>query len=321
MIVIAILTCLLFISLLINTFSEIQEIPDWIKHDVEKLKTQNKFNEYFLMPVLENLSKQGIIKNTVTNEYLIYPIPERGEITFVHIFGQVKEYGKSGLVSIKIFKPDGSKEILHTPLLETGSYSTIFSINNQFKKGTYKVSAEFESKKTLSTYFYLTDNKTISDKIPSWFVIVFEWWIEHQITDQEFISSIQYLIDHQIFSIVTNNTPVGEFTVSVIGQQMVRRGTTHTIVTHVTYGKVPVEGAKVTLTIEDYNEDIIKEFNGFSDQNGYFIFSWEIPKKFNDIKTLLAYISVSYNDSSTTKLFKFQVYCLPGESNCKVEGN
>ena len=321
MIVIAILMCLLSLSLSINVYSEIQDMPDWIKHDAEKLKIQNKFNEYSLMPILENLSKQGIIKNTVTDKYRIYNIPERGEITFVRLFGQIYEYGKSGLVSLEILKPDGSKEILRTPLLETGSYSTIFSINNQFKKGTYKVLAEFGDKKTLSTYFYLIDNKTMSDKIPSWFVTVFEWWIEHQITDQEFISSLQYLIDNRILTIVTNNTSVGEFIVSVNGQQMVRRGTTHTIVTHVTYGNVPVEGARVILTIEDYDENIIKEFKGFSNQNGYFIFSWEISKKFNDIKTLLAYISVTYNDSSTTKLFKFQVYCLPGESNCKVEGN
>jgi hypothetical protein len=82
-----------------------------------------------------------------------------------------------------------------------------------------------------------------------------------------------------------------------------------------------VEGARITLTIEDYGENIIREFNGFTDSNGLFVFSWEIPKKFNDIETLLAYIDVTYNDSSVTKLFKFQVYCLPGESNCKVDGN
>ncbi|MCI4433517.1 MAG: hypothetical protein JHC41_07985 [Nitrosopumilus sp.] len=320
MIVIVILMCLLFISLSINAYSEIQEIPDWIKHDAGKLKMQNKFNEYSLMRVLENLSKQGIIKNTVTN-YLIYHIPERGEIVPVHLFGQINEHGKSGLVSLEIFKPDGSKEILRTPLLETGSYSTIFSIDNQSKKGTYKVFAEFGGKKTLSTYFYLTNNKTMSHKIPSWFVTVFEWWTEYKITDQEFISLVQYLADNRILDIVTSNNSVGEFTVSVNGQQMVRRGTTHTIVTHVTYGNVPVEGARVTLTIEDYDENIIKEFNGFSNQNGYFTFSWEISKKFDNIKTLLAYISVTYNDSSTTKLFKFQVYCLPGESNCRVRGN
>ena len=51
------------------------------------------------------------------------------------------------------------------------------------------------------------------------------------------------------------------------------------------------------------------------------IFSWETPNTFDDIKNLYAYISVTYGNSSVTKLFEFQVYCLPGESNCKIERN
>ncbi|MDH3853119.1 MAG: hypothetical protein OES23_01565 [Nitrosopumilus sp.] len=51
------------------------------------------------------------------------------------------------------------------------------------------------------------------------------------------------------------------------------------------------------------------------------MFSWEIPKRFDDLETLLAIIDVTDNISSKTILFKFQVYCLPGERDCKVEGN
>ena len=47
----------------------------------------------------------------------------------------------------------------------------------------------------------------------------------------------------------------------------------------------------------------------------------EIPKSFNDIETLLAFISVSGSGSSQTHLWKFQVYCLPGTSNCEIDGN
>ena len=108
---------------------------------------------------------------------------------------------------------------------------------------------------------------------------------------------------------------------SVHGQQMVRRGTTHTITSHVTDGTNAIEGAKVTLRIEDYGEDLVRQFEGFTNRNGDFVFSWEIPKSFDDIETLLAYISVTYGDASETKLFKFQVYCLPGEPGCKIDGN
>ncbi len=131
------------------------------------------------------------------------------------------------------------------------------------------------------------------------------------------------MLDKQIISFDSKKEPDSpdKFEVIVNGQQAVRRGTTHTITTHVSDGITGIEGARVTLVIEDYGEDIIREFEGFTDQNGNFVFSWEIPKKFNDLETLLAFVSVTYGDSSRTVLFKFQVYCIAGESGCKVEGN
>ena len=54
---------------------------------------------------------------------------------------------------------------------------------------------------------------------------------------------------------------------------------------------------------------------------GILVFSWEIPQSFDDIETLLAIVDVTDDISAKTELFKFQVYCLPIEQNCKVEGN
>ena len=309
------------ILLLINTYSENVEIPDWIKDNAEKLVIQNNFNKDHMMPILENLSNTGIIKNTLHVETQMYGIPDRGKTIFVNITGNVNDYGKTGFVSLEISKPDGSKEILRTPVLETGSYSTVFPINDQSQKGTYQVLAEFGGKPTSLTYFHLTDNNNASERIPSWTVTLFRWWVEKKISDNEFIGCIQFLIDNKILIVTVNSTAISELNVSVEGQHLVRRGTTQNIISHVTYGDHYVEGARVILTIEDYDENIIREFEGFTNKNGDFVFSWEIPKKFDDIETLLTYISVTYHDSSMTKLFKFQVYCLPGEPNCKIKGN
>jgi len=109
--------------------------------------------------------------------------------------------------------------------------------------------------------------------------------------------------------------------VDVTGQQQVRRGTTHDIVVDVFRDTNPVSDALVRITIEDYGEDVIRDFKGRTDDSGRFMFSWEIPKSFDDIKTLLAYVDVTDDISAKTVLFKFQVYCLPGETGCKVEGN
>jgi len=114
---------------------------------------------------------------------------------------------------------------------------------------------------------------------------------------------------------------ISDLKVIVSGEKQVRRGTTHTIEIQVIRESNPIEGARVFIDIEDYGEDIIKEFKGFTDSRGYFVFSWEIPQSFDDVETLFAIIDVTDGWSSKTVLFKFQVYCLPGEQNCKAKGN
>ena len=115
--------------------------------------------------------------------------------------------------------------------------------------------------------------------------------------------------------------PSSDLEVEVNGEKQVRRGTTHSIEVQVSRDSNPIGGARVVITIEDYGENIIKKFEGHTNQEGYFKFSWEIPKSFDDIETLLAFVDVTDGISSKTNLFKFHVYCLPGEKNCKVEGN
>ena len=109
--------------------------------------------------------------------------------------------------------------------------------------------------------------------------------------------------------------------VKIISEKQVRRGTTHNLEVQVFRGEIPIEGARVFIDIEDYGENIIKEFNGYTNPQGSFILSWEIPKRFDDIETLLAFVDVADKNSSKTVLFKFHVYYLPGEKGCKVEGN
>ena len=72
----------------------------------------------------------------------------------------------------------------------------------------------------------------------------------HQKTEKVTISGISNEISH-----------IGSgFEVIVEGDKQVRRGTTHSIDVNVYRDKIPVEGARVFLTIEDYGEDIIREF-------------------------------------------------------------
>jgi len=317
-----IITTIIFCFVLSSILaSHADEFPNWIRDKADEIKVKGNVNIHSLILILQDLESEGLIKDAKF-QYPSYQIPNRGQTEFVKISGSVNDYGKSGPVAITIIAPNKSFIKLHTPVLETGNYSTILPINEQFQKGMYTVLAEFAGKKLPSTYFFLIEDK-IESKIPQWFIKNFSWWINKEITDQDFVLSVQYLLDNNIMRIDTKKDldTAEKFDVIVSGQQAVRRGTTHTITTHVFDGKEGIEGARVSLVIEDYGEDTIREFEGFTNQNGDFIFSWEIPKSFDDIETLLAFVSVTHGDFSRTVLFKFQVYCIAGESGCKVEGN
>lgn len=295
-----------------------QEIPVAIKQEAKQLYQKNNITEKSVMSLLSQLAKNNLIKNTHSVQN-IQKLPELGQAGFVKLSGRIAEFGKTAQVTIEITRPDGVSQTLRSPLLETGSWSTSYPVDSKFPSGTYSVVAKFAGEIKSVTYFHLTRTAIPSSNIPPWFLTTFEWWTRDIISDSELIYAVQHLSDLGL--IVISEKPTSQLKVVVTGEELVRRGTTHTINVHVTDGTYPIQGAKVTLSIEDYGEDIIREFDGFTDQNGYFVFSWEIPKSFDDIETLLAYISVSGNGSSQTQLFKFRVYCLPGEANCKVDGN
>lgn len=297
-----------------------KEIPISIRNDAEKM-LQGEFRHIPMVSIIEDMAREKIFTNIINEDHKFYILPDFGKIILVKISGQLSDYGKTGYVLITIVKPDGSDEIVYAPLLETGKYLTYFPVDNSIQKGTYTVLAKFGSQTIPATYFQIGSDK-INTHIPLWFGKNFQWWVDQKISDSEFVNSIQFLIDHKIIMIaIGDEFQHSNFQVFIQGEQMVRRGTTHTIISHVSDGINPIEGAKVTLRIEDYGEDVIREFEGFSNKDGDFIFSWEIPKSFDDLETLLAYISVTHGQSSKTTLFKFQVYCLPGESRCEIDGN
>ena len=308
---------LFFIFLTCSTcYAELQ-IPETIKENIEQMKMNDKLNEKYIIPIITSMVDQRIIQNNhITSQ--IYILPEEGKTDFVKISGKIDEFRKTAQVNLDIIKPDGTIDKITTPLIETGSYFTVYPINSDSPVGTYKIVSNFSGIKKSISYFHLSRSEINPQHFPNWIVTIIKWWSEDKISDSDLINSIQHLVNLGLIQIPEKPPSL---LVEVNGEKLVRRGTTHTINVHVTDGFAPINGAKVTLTIEDYGENIIREFNGFTDQNGFFIYSWEIPKSYNDYETLLAFVSVSGNDLSKTTLFKFQVYCLPGTVNCEIKGN
>ena len=312
---VAVIVCLLSITF-VFAYSE-TVVPDSIKDEVRQLHSQNNLNEKTVMGILADFSDQNIIKNMNVVQQ-IYSIPGSGETDFIKISGRIGEFGRTAQIILEITRPDGTIETLSSPLLETGRYSTIYPIDWKSQIGTYKVQTEFAGEMQSVSFFHLTKTKLPPYNFPPWILTAFEWWAEDEISDSELVYSIQHLAN---LGLVLSEQAPPSLQVIISAEEWVRRGTVQTINVRVTDGYSPLEGAKVTIVIEDYGEDIIREFDGLTNQNGYFVYSWEIPKRLDDVETLLAFISVSGNGLSQTHIWKFQVYCLPGTSNCTTDGN
>jgi hypothetical protein len=292
---------ILFTLLLVVSFSfsfAYSEIPDSLKEKTKQFSSSKNLTEKTVSQIISDMAIQKLIKNTKAVQQ-IYTLPTGGESDFIKISGRIDEFGKTSRVDLEITSPDRTTEHISSPLIETGRYSTLYPIDSKSQLGTYKIVIKFAGEIKSVSYFHLTNIELPESNFPLWLLKTFEWWSQEKISDDALLNSIQYLADLGL--IVTSDEPPTPL--------------------QVTDGYFPIEGAKVTLTIEDYGEDIIREFDGLTNPNGYFVFSWEVPKSFDDYETLLTFISVSGNGFSQTHLWKFQIYCLPGTVNCKIDGN
>ena len=292
-----------------------EEIPNWIKSKI-KLWALDKVEDSAFVDSLVDLNKRDLIKfQKIKAVQNTYTLPKYGETVFIKISGRSSDVGQTSAVSLIVTDPDGIRAEYTIPVLESGSYSTSIPLNYDSPTGTYEVTA-YHAGNELSPYYFHVQKNSI---IPSWMKMAAKWWSEGKISDVEFLSGIQYLIDKKILVLdVVNVSKIDPgLDVTIHGQKAVRRGTTQNLDIHVENFEGMVNGATVFVRVEDYGENILKEFKGETDSNGDYSISWELSTDYTDIETFLVYVDVTDGISSKTKIFAFEVYCLCGEPNCK----
>lgn len=292
-----------------------EEIPNWIKSKI-KLWTLDKVEDSVFVDSLVELNKRDLIKfQKIKVAQNTYTLPKYGETIFIKISGRSSDVGQTSPVSLIVTRPDGIRTEYTIPVLQSGSYSTSIPLNHDSPTGTYEITA-YHAGKELSPYYFDVQKNSI---IPSWMKSSVRWWAEGKISDSEFLSGIQYLIDKKILVLdVVDATKIDPgLDVSIHGQKAVRRGTTQNLDIHVENFEGNVDGATVFVRVENYGEDILGEFKGETDSDGNYSISWELSTDYTDIETFLVYVDVTDGIASKTKVFTFQVYCLCGEANCK----
>lgn len=131
-----------------------------------------------------------------------YFIPKNGTRP-VEIYGNILVYKEEVPIIFVIKKPDGTKEDFSVMPKRTGAFEARIILQNNWKTGTYEVSATYDEK-DLGKVSFTVDNLESSESeitIPQWIKANAGWWASNQIDDNDFVKGIEYLIKQEILKV------------------------------------------------------------------------------------------------------------------------
>jgi hypothetical protein len=290
-------------------------ISPWIK-DTARLWSEEKIDDAKFLQSIQYLIKNNVIQtNFIEGSEQVYFLPKYGQESLVAISGTTGDFKKTGYVFLAIVRPDGEMIDSRALVLESGFYQTIMILGHDFPTGVYKVTGTYKDVKIPTSYFYVRES--VDMKIPFWIKNNAKWWADNKISDNDFVLGLQYLINNKIFQIDYDSEKISKkLHISVEGMPAVRRGTMQSIEVTVTDEQGPVKDVIVLVRIEDYGENILKDFDGNTDSNGKYVISWEIDKN-AEAETLLAFIDVTDGFSSASSVYPFAVTCYCGDKDCE----
>jgi len=195
------------------------QIPTWIKDNAkwwsEGAIGDSDFTSGIQFMIKENiiyipdLPEQEIIstKNLKLNAKEFTLPKNRYEATEVVIKGIIDDYARGVPVYVKIENPDGE---VHEQMViaADGHYMVIYAIHHDFTLGKYYVSTKYFDQVVDETTFILSENVaqvgfgTPKDLyIPPWVKNNAGWWADGQISEDDFVNGIKYLVKKGIIKV------------------------------------------------------------------------------------------------------------------------
>ena len=123
-------------------------------------------------------------------------LPAIGLTQEIILSGSVENQKRGIPLSIILTNPDGTNQSFGASLSNSGSYRSIFTVNPDSLPGTYFLKLSYAGQ-NLGTLSF----SVISEEIPDWIKNNAKWWYSDSISDDEFISGLEHLIDIGIISV------------------------------------------------------------------------------------------------------------------------
>lgn len=179
--------------------SEGLQIPTWIKNTAGWWASDDISESEFLSAI-EYLVTNKIITVSVFDNLPIrdlYTIPDERSKGYAEISGNF-EIKHEGPLTLTIVKPDGSSQEL-TTISRDGNFVTTMELTSDSLLGNYKVFAEIKGEQVFVSSFDVKGAS--SESVPGWIKNTAGWWAEDQVSDNEFINGITWLIENHVITL------------------------------------------------------------------------------------------------------------------------
>ncbi|MCH7560738.1 MAG: peptidase [Thaumarchaeota archaeon] len=124
-------------------------------------------------------------------------LPDIDSVQEIILSGSINNQIRGIPLSIILTNPDGTTQNFAATLNTSGSYKSIFTINDNSLPGKYFIHLSYDNK-NLGTLSF----SVISEIIPDWIKNNARWWSSNSISDNEFIDGIEHLIEKEIISVM-----------------------------------------------------------------------------------------------------------------------
>ena len=160
-------------------------------HEVQARSSENLVgkSEFLLLNPVSIMGKFSSKPITISQDMFI----ESGNLVTIDIVGLIKNYTYNDydLVKFTILHPDGQIENSTTDTAKWGYYSHNFQITNEWKKGTYVISAKFNDNKIGHLYL------NIKDFDINWLKKYTEKWLDGEISTYQYENKVNLVIIEQ----------------------------------------------------------------------------------------------------------------------------
>ena len=163
--------------------------------DVKYYDSRDSSGNSNIFSLLRSKSVSSFSSNPVLSSTSITR-PSSGDTNEIFLSGSIVNHKRGVPLNIVLIGPDGKIQNFGASLSNSGGYKTVFSINENSLLGTYHIQLSHDGVNVGSVSFVVTP-----PFIPDWIKNNVRGWASSMVSDDEFVASIEHLIDEGIISI------------------------------------------------------------------------------------------------------------------------